>query len=204
MAEILYVSDGFFHPPWGARRAVRQVLLVVPDVRLAQLRSLNDLARLDVGRFAALVLYFHHKEITPHALEQLERFVQNGGGVLAIHSATASFKSRPRYFELLGGRFIGHGPVEPFTIRPSATVAPLFAGLKPFTVNDELYLHELQPGIQVQFEADYQGKAQPMVWTYQVGRGRVCYLTPGHRSATMRQPEMQELVRRGLQWVLNV
>ena len=36
-------------------------------------------------------------------------FVRAGGGVLAIHSATASFKGSPAYFEVLGGRFVGQG-----------------------------------------------------------------------------------------------
>lgn len=65
-------------------------------------------------RFAALVLYFHHKTLSPAALTRLEAYARQGGGILALHSATASFKDCLPYFDILGGRFIGHGKVEPF------------------------------------------------------------------------------------------
>ncbi|MBE2222085.1 MAG: ThuA domain-containing protein, partial [Anaerolineae bacterium] len=145
MTEILYVSDGFFHPPRQARQIVRDVVTAVPGIQITQVKTLNHLLKLDMTRFKALVLYVHHKHIALDTLAALEQFVQKGGGLLAIHSATASFKEQPRYAELVGGRFTGHGPVEPITIRPAAANDEIFGEIGAFTVTDELYLHELQP-----------------------------------------------------------
>ena len=134
-------------------------------------------------------------------LEAFGAFVKNGGGVLAVHSATASYKPTRGYFEILGGRFVGHGPVQPFEIRPARNDDPIFKGIGTFTVEDELYLHELQPDIDARFYAYHGGKPTPVVWTRTVGGGRVCYVCPGHRSASMRNPAVREILKRGMRWV---
>jgi type 1 glutamine amidotransferase len=208
MAEILLISDGFFHPPFLARRALRAALESLPGLRFTPAGHLNALLELHSERYQALVLYFHHKQADPAAFAALERFVQRGGGILAIHSATASFKDqapeeRGRYFEILGGRFTGHGPVAPFAVQPAGGIDPAFAGIQPFTVQDELYLHDVQPDIRIQFEALHEGEMQPVGWIRQEGDGRVCYIGPGHRAQTMQQPQMQAILQRGLLWVMQ-
>jgi type 1 glutamine amidotransferase len=202
MSGILLVSDGFFHPPFLARRQVRQTLGSLPGYQLSQVRHINSLASLDIERFQAMVFYFHHNDIAPDALAAVEQFVHGGGGILAIHSATASFQDQPRFCEVLGGCFAGHGPVESFEIRPTLDDG-LFGGIGPFVVEDELYIHDLQPDIQVHFTAQYEEKPQPLVWTRAVGDGRVCTVSPGHRTATVKQPEIQEILRRGLIWAVQ-
>ena len=200
MTEILYVSDGFFHPSFRARRTVWKLLKAVPGVQVTEVKTLNYLLTLNMNRFKGIVLYVHHKHIALDTMAALAQFVQSGGGLLAIHSATASFKQEPRYFDLIGGRFTGHGPVESITIRPSAENDEIFGDIGEFTVKDELYLHDLKPDILTHFETIYQGSSAPMVWTRYVENGRCCYVCPGHRAETMQQPEIQEILRRGLKW----
>ncbi|MBN1145952.1 MAG: ThuA domain-containing protein [Anaerolineales bacterium] len=196
---ILLIACGFFHPPFAAVRRLRSLLRVACP-NLSSAASMNDLASLDLSRFAALALYFHQKRISAAALAAFEAFVANGGGALALHSATASFKDSPQYFEILGGRFTGHGPIEEITLAP-APEDPIFGGLPPFSVRDELYLHELQPGVRPHFSAMRQGQAVPLVWTYTYGQGRVCYACPGHTAAALRNPLYQQVLKRGLEWV---
>jgi type 1 glutamine amidotransferase len=71
-------------------------------------RSFNGKITRQSQGFSALVIYIHHKRISQSALTSWIVFVSDGGGILAIHSATASFKKQT-FFEILGGRFIGHG-----------------------------------------------------------------------------------------------
>lgn len=203
MIEILYVSDGFFHPPFKARQTVRDVVETVPGCQVTQVKHLRALRKLDMTRFQAIVLYVHHKHIEPDTVTALEQFVHGGGGLLAIHSATASFKEEPRYFDMVGGRFIGHGPVEPIDIRSAVEDDEIFGGIAPFTVTDELYIHDLKPDLRSHFETTYQNQPVPMVWTRLVENGRVCYICPGHRAETMQQPEIQEVLRRGTAWVIG-
>jgi type 1 glutamine amidotransferase len=148
-----------------------------------------------------LVLYYHRKEITQTALDALESYTLEGGGILAIHSATASFKSTPRYHQILGGCFASHGPVERYDIRFLPGIDTPFSNIPEFSVKDELYLHELETDIKVHAYTFYQRKMVPIMWTRQHGNGRVCYASPGHRSETMRAPEYINLLSRALHWV---
>ena len=91
---------------------------MVPGFNIRHAPSIEALARVDPAGLDAVVLYYHARTISPSALEALDRFVRGGGGILAVHSATASFKGTPRYTDILGGRFTGHPPVGPLEIRP--------------------------------------------------------------------------------------
>ena len=198
MKKVLLVTDGIFHPTYFGRLALHKSLKQLDGFSFEHVSSLNKLPP-KLGSFSALVLHFHHKTISNGALMQLDSFVQNGGGILAIHAATASFKKSLPYFKILGGRFIGHGKVEIFKVQRVRD--DVFAGIENFVVKDELYVHELEQSIEVHFTAKHEGKDIPVVWTYRYGKGKVCYALPGHISATMSNLTYQKILRRGLEWV---
>lgn len=198
MKRVLLVTDGLFHPPLPARMTLRETLTKLDGFIFQHVRSMEKLPN-DLGSFSAIVIYIHHKKISEKALAQLDGFVSNGGGILGVHTATASFKQQMHYFEILGGRFTGHGPIERFEV--SRMKNEIFGDIKDFVVKDELYIHELQPGIETHFTARHEGEDVPVVWTYQYGQGRVCYAVPGHTTATMRNETYQMILQRGLKWV---
>ncbi len=198
MTGILLVTDGIFHPPLLGRFILHGILRKMEGYSFEHIRSLDRLPE-DLDRFSAMVLHYHHRRISPGALARLETFVGNGGGILAIHSATASFKQAGPYFEILGGRFIGHAAVENIQVRQ--VKEGFFGGIGDFVIKDELYLHEFKAGIEVFFTARHAGEDVPVVWTYRHGKGKVCYAMPGHTSAVMSSPAYQEILCRGLKWV---
>jgi type 1 glutamine amidotransferase len=208
--KILLVTDGFFHPTYLGRLALHKALssplptgeeLGVRDNLLFQHVSSLEKLPPDLESFSAIVLHFHHKTISDIALGRLNAFVKNGGGILALHAATASFKQTLPYFKILGGRFIGHGKVENFEVRKVRN--DIFTGIENFIVKDELYIHELEPSIEVHFTAKHEGKDIPVVWTYCYGQGKVCYAVPGHTTATMNNPTYQQILKRGLIWACS-
>lgn len=197
---ILLIATGILHPPILAVR--RLASIVKAQAKHAwMVPSVESLPRIDLAGVAALVLYFHRKTISEAALDALDNFVSSGGGVLAVHSASASFKQCSRYFKILGGRFVGHGRVASFEARPVAGSSKPFTGMDGFRIRDEVYLHETEPGIRVHFETTYQGGHLPVVWTYRYGAGRVCYAMPGHGSGAFKNPGYQKILTRGLGWV---
>lgn len=197
MKKVLLVTDGIFHPPYFGRVTLKKSLAELGGFEFQHIRSMEKLPA-DLNDFCALVIYFHHKRISQSALTGLDAFVSGGGGILAIHSATASFKETNRFFEILGGRFIGHGAVEEIKVK---RVKDEIFDVGDFVIKDELYIHELQPGIDVHFTAKHEGKDIPVVWTYRYGKGKVCYAVPGHTTACMKNPFVQGILRCGLQWV---
>lgn len=208
MKNILFVTDGIFHPPLLGRLRLHKLLSpplplgegvgVRENFSFVHVSSLEKLPA-DLSSFSAFVLHFHHKTISESALKRLDLFVQNGGGILALHAATASFKQTLPYFKILGGRFVGHGKVE--NIEVKRVRDDIFSDIDNFIVKDELYLHELEPSIEVHFTAKHEGKDIPVVWTYRCGRGKVCYAVPGHTTGTMMNKTYQQLLKRGLEWV---
>lgn len=198
MKKVLLVTAGIVHPPFRGRLLLHKTLLQLSGYSFDHISSLEKLPP-DLESFSALVLHYHRKRISETALTRLTDFVTKGGGILAIHAATASFKKTLAYFELLGGRFVGHGPVE--TIKVRKVREDVFEEAQDFMIKDELYLHELQPGIVVHFTAVHAGQEVPVVWTYRYGRGKVCYAAPGHTTGSMHNQTYRQILQRGLEWV---
>ncbi len=203
--KIVLVSRGIVHPPLAGRRALRTLLRRARYVT-QELSSIERLTRPGaLEGCSALIVYIHGKTISDGALSAVDAFVRAGGGLLGIHSATASFKQTPGWFDILGARFTGHGPVARLRIEPAG--APGAGGEVPFPetqafeVRDELYLHDHAPGIRVHFFCRHGGADVPVVWSLRRGAGRVCCATLGHRAATMRDDAWQALLSEGLAWV---
>ena len=199
MKRILLVTKGLFHPSWRARKNLRKALAELGGYSFHSVSSMDALPQ-DLDSYAAMVIYVHHKTISPSALARFDAFVIKGGGVLGIHTATASFKQQLAYSEILGGRFTEHGPVERFEIQPVAE-SMVFQDIPAFSVRDELYIHELQPGITPHFVTQHRGQTVPVVWTHPYGAGRVCVAVPGHLSRTLENKDYQKVLQQGLLWV---
>lgn len=202
--RVVLISSGWYHPSLFARAALRSALAAVPGVEIQRAARLEALTRLDLSRFAAIVLYIHHKQASEAALSALNRYVTEGGGLLAVHSAAASFKQQPKYYDILGGRFVGHGPVEQFTVEDSDARDPIFGQVDSFSVRDELYRHEWKPENRVHFHIGTEGEREPFVWTRAHGGGRVCYAAFGHTAESLKHPAVRAILRRGLLWACGM
>lgn len=198
--HLLLISAGFVHPSLWARFQLRQGLSALPDCRIDRAASLEALPGLPLADYDGMVLYMHHEALSDAAFRALDDFVQRGGGLLAVHSASASFKEHDGYYDLLGGRFVEHGAIEPYRVEPALRNDPIFAGIPAFTIRDELYRHEWLDDVRVRFTVSVDGEREPVVWTRACGEGRVCYAAPGHTASSMHNPRMRTVLRRGLLW----
>lgn len=200
--RVLVISDGIVHPSIAARGNFKRFLSGMDGLECVHQSSIEALRTLSDGAFDALTVYLHRRAISDEALRALEDFVRGGGGFLAVHSASASFKTRDRYFDIVGGWFIGHGKIEPFTLR--RVHEGIFSGIEDYTVRDELYLHEYDRTNTVHFVTDSDRGSEPQVWTRSYGKGRVCYYAPGHCAPTMKHPGTIEVLARGLRWACGL
>jgi type 1 glutamine amidotransferase len=127
--------------------------------------------------------------------------VEQGGGLLIIHSGSVGYKDEPRFRSLVGGGFARHpapGPVE-----VECTNASALPGLRPvtFTVHDEHYLMEMfNDDLNIFLTSTSPHGTQPAGWTRRQGKGRVCVLTPGHYAEVWQHPEYRHLIGCALQW----
>ena len=143
--------------------------------------------------------------------EALAAAVAAGTGLVGVHGANilgwdgdgVAAADRP-FFELLGNRYLSHGPGHHEGRHTIEIVAehPITAGLEDFELFDEYYEFELaDDDVQVlaqRHRAD--GVVIPVMYTRTVGEGRVVYLALGHDMRSWGEPPVRTLVRRALAW----
>lgn len=200
LTPVCLVTDGLVHPSLPARFLLRRILTAARRFDLCSYSTLEKVTPDLLQSCRALVLYVHHKTISTGALDALIHYVRHGGGLLALHSAAASFKQEPRYHELLGGVFDRHGAVGRFTVIPDLAEDEVFRVRGPFSLTDERYLHRMLAQVRVHYSSLLDGKPEPFVWTHLYGAGRVCYCAAGHTLAALRSPEIARILLDGLTW----
>jgi type 1 glutamine amidotransferase len=198
--NILLITDGIIHPSLFARYWLRKSLSQFPEYTYQHINSINKLVSKDPEFYNSLVLYYHHKNIEIDALEILKKYVINGGGILAIHSATASFKQNQKYFEILGGKFLHHDKPKKFAVTQSSSQEKIFGEIEEFIVYEELYQHQLFGENRIHFYTKIDNIEIPLVWTRKYGNGRICYITFGHIAGSMRQSQIINIIKNGLAW----
>ncbi len=201
--RILVVSTGLVHPTITAKRRLKAVIRGSGLADVVSVRRVGGLSRLAGGGFDAAVLYFHRRHISGLALTALDRFVAEGGGLLAVHGASASFKKTSRYFDILGGRFVKHGKIEPYTVSRAEGGDPAFRVTASFRVTDELYIHRYRDDVAFQYVTGTTDGPEPVVWTRDYGKGRVCYISLGHEAAVFANEAVKTIVTDALSYILG-
>ena len=139
----------------------------------------------------------------------LDYVSSKGKGFIGLHGASASFKSHPKYFEMLGGRFIGHKEPQHFDIKIIDPNHPILSGIGDFSFRDEPYRHDLSMGkdVHVLAEADYHDmedpNPEPIMWVTSYGDGRIFYCALGHRNASLKDEIFKTIIKRAVKWVLS-
>lgn len=159
-----------------------------------------------------VVVAFCYLAWSAERMEQVRQYLQRGGGMAIIHSATwTKPKASAEVASLMGvGGFqrFRHGPID---VQITAPVHPICLGLpSTFRLTDESYWPPTPPpdsqvqmlaGSKEQTTADASAVAtEAMFWTYACGKGRVFGCVPGHFDWTFDDPFFRILVLRGIAW----
>jgi len=146
-------------------------------------------------------------------------FLERGGGVVGIHSASDTFHDWPWFVAMIGGEFDGHpwhekvgivldDPRHPAT-RHLAEKQADGTTRDRFEITDEIYqFKQLNPErftlmsldtTSVTHDVD-PARAYPLAWTRLAGKGRVFYTALGHRPEVWRDQRFIDHVLGGLRW----
>ena len=190
-----------YHPMGGVDDCLRAIL---PDVELV---FTDDPERLDANPldgFAGIISYLDQwdRAISADAANLLKSLVEGSGlGLLVLHSGICLAKE-PSMYELIGGEFTEHPAQEPLTFYPAGN--SLLSGIPAFTVREEPYRFRREAaGAETILAYLYHGEIWPAGWRREAGRGRVCFLCPGHTEEAFAIPAYGEMIRRALSWVLR-
>jgi type 1 glutamine amidotransferase len=77
--------------------------------------------------------------------DAFKAYVQGGGGVVGIHSASGSERQWPYFWSVIGGKFLRHPKLQKFTLRVTNPEHPATRGLPAtFVWEDECYYTDHQ------------------------------------------------------------
>ena len=163
-----------------------------------------DLNATNLAKYDALLIYSNHRAIAAPQEKALLDFVAGGKGLLALHSSSFCFQNSPAYIALLGAQFERHGTGE-FTAALVNPSHPVLAGLQPFQVWDETYVHtKLSPDRTVLMERTEGAGREPWTWVRTHGKGRVFYTAYGHDERVWGHPSFHALMKNAMTWAIGV
>jgi type 1 glutamine amidotransferase len=162
------------------------------------------------------VLYTSGGQFSTDQQRALSTLVAAGKGVVAIHASnvlgtapdgTLAPADRPMY-ELLGNRYLSHGPGHHegrFTVHP-ITDHDITRGVPDFELFDEYYEFEFaDDDVHILAERERtDGTLIPVLYTREVGAGRVCYFALGHDMRSWGEPPFRTIVRQAIAWAARL
>lgn len=211
--KMLLVLGGIWHDFEGFMAAVRP-LFEQKGWEVDATYDLNRLLSLEKERIDLVMSYTclgEHREgyddTGPERMEAeqvwaLSEWVQRGGNLFAVHSATVLSGSDPELGRLIGGEFVSHPPAFSFTVYPVAKPHPVIENVPSFSVFDEFYVQKLVDTVDVHMWAIDRGVAFPMVWTKHEGNGKVAHVAMGHGPEVWSLAHYQRLLSQGVEWLM--
>ncbi|MCE5185614.1 MAG: ThuA domain-containing protein [Planctomycetaceae bacterium] len=149
-----------------------------------------------------------------------QKYIQDGGRFVAIHSACGSERQWPWFWENLGGKFVRHPALQPFDIQVIDATHPSTAHLpKVWKWEDECYyVNELSPRIHILLAVDlrtikdegkdkYPGRVFgdffPLAWCQEFDGGRQWYTALGHKIEHYQDDNFIRHLAGGMEWALK-
>ena len=129
---------------------------------------------------------------------------EHGTGLLLVHAAMADLKrEHPLVTEVIEALFTGHPAQCPLTFKP-VKEHPILTGVTAFTFpdNDEHYMMDMLDNAQVEIIAQTQSQhgTQPGLWVKEMGKGRVCCVTPGHTTENLLCDGYLRVLKNAVAW----
>ena len=148
----------------------------------------------------------------PEQGKAVRHFVEQGGAALFLHNVTHVGLTDPDFRHVLGAAYAGHPPIRTFKVKVTDPNHPIAKGVHDFIVTDEQHYMEYDKDRKHIFletvneeGLDYrgQGPKAPGGWAYDYGKGRICYLSPGHLLMVLWNPEYIKLQHNAVRWLLR-
>jgi type 1 glutamine amidotransferase len=223
MAVLIYTRNhtpdgkGFVHDNIAASVAALQALCAQAGL---EAEASDDPAVFDSGLRAREAVVFANSNNEAFATDAqrgaLLDYVYRGGAFMGVHSATGSERKSEAFRLLLGGRFLWHPPLQPFTLLVNDRRHRATAHLgETWAWADEAYVCDWAPDIHVLLDADVKTLAKsagdkrlaafangrfPLAWCRRHGEGRVFYTGLGHKKEHYQDAAFRTHLLEGLRW----
>ena len=177
--HIHTVTGGKYHDFDLARLKLLQAMAEDERIRASCAMDYAGLEILD--KCSGLILYTCDMMPTDEQAEQMDRFVRNGGRIMALHAVNAHLEFTdgpeivtsgvripglvkstaetvsPLFMELLGSRFVTHLAAQEVHVHVEDQDHPVTRGMKDFTLVDEPYVATPLGELRTLMSARYKG-----------------------------------------------
>ncbi len=166
-----------------------------------------------ITNYDVVLLHFQNWEVPgpgAAARANLQRYVENGGGLVSVHFACGAWHGEwPEFAGLLGRVWRGsNGPQHdargPFTVQIVDRDHAVTRGLSDFETDDELYtclVGDAPIHLLAQAKSKVDQQQHPQAYVREFGKGRVFLTTLGHDArAFTNHPAVGKLIRQGTAW----
>lgn len=236
-----FVAAGKYHDIDHPRLELLKLLAEHPNIRTTVACDYGDIDRLGQCRF--LISYTCDLMPSESEAAAIRAWLEGGGKWLALHGTNSILvftqsglvdapNDRPDVMEMLGTQFKAHPPIGPFKVEVVNRDHEFTRGIDDFEVVDELYLSHTTAAIETLMQTHFEGEAAgfvdaqweksavPILYTRDIGKGRIVYNTLGHCRGHYDLPGMADfyphpercawnyevyydLLRRGIAWAMR-
>jgi type 1 glutamine amidotransferase len=177
----------------------------------------------NLKKYSALVFSNSNNEAFSNDSQRaaFKHYIESGGGFVGIHSASGSERNWPYFSAVLGGKFVNHPVIQPFTVQVVDPSFPAVKGIpKEFVWTDECYfVGDLNPDIHPvlgtdrtklsgldakNLDAKSFPNPLPLAWYHQFDGGREFYVALGHNKEDYANPILYGIIKNGILWSMRV
>ena len=148
----------------------------------------------------------------PEQGKAVRQFVEAGGAALFLHNTTHVGLTDPDFRHVLGAAYTGHPPIRTFRVKVTNPDHPITQGVRDFVITDEQHYMAYDKDPKFSFlqtvnedglTYESYGSTAPAGWAYDYGKGRVCYMSPGHMLSDLWNPEYIKLQHNAVRWIMR-
>ncbi|GAA4981702.1 ThuA domain-containing protein [Actinopolymorpha pittospori] len=212
-AMVIVDGTDIHHDLIGAALALQEVVIEagLPAARAVGMDRFVD-PMPATAEADAYVVYRSSVAFDPGQQRALSDLVATGKGLVVLHASNlfgfgpGGLDADRTGFELVGSRYISHGDAGSegrFAVEVRGG-HPVTRHLDDFEIDDEYYVIEHAPDVQILAERTTPAGPQPLVYVREHGLGRVCYIALGHDGRAWGNPGFRQLVRQATLWAARV
>jgi type 1 glutamine amidotransferase len=150
--------------------------------------------------------------ITAAQGKAVKDFVEAGGAALFYHNTTHISLFNTDFRAVHSGAYKGHPQLRPFKVVITDHDHPITRGVSDFVIADEQHYMDYDKDPKFVFMKSVNengltyrdlGNTANSGWAYDYGKGRVCYIAPGHTTEVLRHPEYVKIQHNAAKWLLR-
>jgi type 1 glutamine amidotransferase len=146
----------------------------------------------------------------------IKQWVLEGGSFFAYHNSSHVSLTNKDYRDVEGAVYTGHPVIRPFKVKIVNPDHPITKGVRDFVVTDEQHFmtYDKDPKyvlarsfnedrLEYTDQTGRRSNTAEAAWAYDYGKGRVCFLAPGHMVTVLWNPEYEKMQKNVVKWLLR-